>query len=79
MHCNRAAINLKIKNYGKVVLNGVEIVNFALGDEAWDTMVAESKFATWPAFGKTPTGKIALQDHGEPLEIAYRNIKIKEL
>lgn len=67
------------KNYGKVVLNGVEIVNFALGDEAWDTMVAESKFATWPAFGKTSTGKIALQDHGEPLEIAYRNIKIKEL
>ncbi|WP_088340151.1 3-keto-disaccharide hydrolase [Robiginitalea sediminis] len=62
---------------GKVVLNGTEIVRFPLGNEAWDTMVAGSKFAGWEGFGKYPTGKIGLQDHGDV--VAYRNIKLKPL
>ena len=43
----------------------------------WDAMVAKSKFADWSDFGKYTTGKIGLQDHGD--QVAYRNIKIKEL
>lgn len=66
-------------NEGSVVLNGVKIVEFPVNGEAWDAMVANSKFATWEAFGKFKTGKIAFQDHGEPIVIGYRNIKIKEL
>ena len=62
---------------GKVVLNGTEIVSFPLGDQAWDAMVADSKFAGWEGFGAYPNGKIGLQDHGDP--VAYRNIKIKPL
>lgn len=62
---------------GKVVLNGTEVVSFPLGNEAWDTMVANSKFDGWPGFGKYPNGKIGLQDHGD--EVAFRNIKIKLL
>ena len=64
-------------NVGVIVLNGVEIVNFPLANEAWDTMVSKSKFASWEDFGKYPKGKIALQDHGDM--VAYRNIRIKEL
>jgi hypothetical protein len=66
-------------NQGSVVLNGEKIVEFPVTGPEWDKMVADSKFADWPDFGKYRTGKIALQDHGEAIPIAYRNIKIKEL
>lgn len=62
---------------GKVVLNGTEILSFPLGNAAWDAMVEKSKFKGWEGFGKSPTGKIGLQDHGDM--VAYRNIKIKPL
>ena len=64
-------------NTGKVVLNGVDLVDFAVNDPEWSTMVSKSKFADWEAFGKHPTGKIGLQDHGDM--VSYRNIKIKKL
>ncbi|NAS10812.1 3-keto-disaccharide hydrolase [Poritiphilus flavus] len=62
---------------GSVVLNGKEIVNFPVSNEAWNEMVSKSKFADWEGFGKYTTGKIGLQDHWDV--VAYRNIKIKEL
>lgn len=62
---------------GKVSLNGTEIVTFPLGNQAWDDMVANSKFDGWEGFGKYPVGKIGLQDHGD--QVSYRNIKIKPL
>jgi len=74
----RITINHKT-NEGSVVLNGEKIVEFPVNGEAWDTMVANSKFTAWEAFGKSKTGKIALQDHGEAITIGYRNIKIREL
>lgn len=64
-------------NKGKVTLNGVEIVNFPVNGEAWNAMVANSKFKDWEGFGKYPTGHIALQDHSD--KVWYRNIKIKKL
>ena len=64
-------------NEGNVVLNGVEVVDFPVNDPEWKEMVANSKFADWEHFAKYPTGKIALQDHGNG--VAFRNIKIKEL
>ncbi len=69
-------VNHKI-NEGKVVLNGEEITSFKVNGSEWDAMVAKSKFASWQGFGKYPTGKIGLQDHGD--KVSYRNIKIKEL
>jgi hypothetical protein len=62
---------------GSVELNGEKIVSFPLANEEWDAMVAKSKFAGWEGFGKFTTGKIGLQDHGN--QVAFRNIKIKEL
>jgi hypothetical protein len=64
-------------NEGSVELNGETVVEFPVNDPEWGEMVANSKFADWEYFAKYPTGKIALQDHGDG--VAYKNIKIKEL
>ena len=69
-------INHKI-NHGKVVMNGMEIVEFPVKGDPWNQMVANSKFNGWEGFGKFTTGKIGLQDHKDG--VAFRNIKIKEL
>ena len=68
------------KNQGSVELNGTKIVEFPLKGEAWDTMVANSKFkdrCAFRNFGKYETGKIGLQDHGDL--VSFRNIKIRKL
>ena len=64
-------------NQGLVFMNGHQIVEFPLHGDQWTEMVAKSKFADWPVFGKSPKGHIGLQDHGD--RVAYRNIKIKHL
>jgi hypothetical protein len=58
-------------------LNGVKNVEFTMHTPEWDKMVAESKFKTMPDFGKFKRGRIALQDHGDP--VWFRNIKIREI
>ncbi|MEQ9231017.1 MAG: DUF1080 domain-containing protein [Cyclobacteriaceae bacterium] len=73
-------VQLKVNhktNTGWVKLNGTKIVQFEPHGAEWDSLVANSKFATWEGFGKYKTGKIGLQDHGDI--VWYRNIKIKEL
>lgn len=65
------------KNIGIVTLNDTQIVSFPVHGEAWDEMIANSKFKDWEGFGVYTTGHIALQDHGD--KVWYRNIKIKEI
>lgn len=62
---------------GSVELNGTKIVEFPVGNEAWNEMVSKSKFDGWEHFGKYHTGKIGLQDHSD--QVSYKNIKIKQL
>jgi hypothetical protein len=66
---------------GKVthIQNGVKVVKYKLWTPAWDTLVAHSKFKTFPGFteGIAKEGLIGLQDHG--YGIWFRNIKIREL
>ncbi|PKP44710.1 MAG: DUF1080 domain-containing protein [Bacteroidetes bacterium HGW-Bacteroidetes-13] len=64
-------------NLGKLSINGKDAISFPLQGEAWDAMVAKSKFKDWPAFAKIKSGKIGLQDHGN--EVAFRNLKIRAL
>jgi hypothetical protein len=68
-------------NNGKVIhtQNGVKVLEYELWTPAWDTLVAHSKFKTFPGFteGISKEGFIGLQDHGFPFW--FRNIKIREL
>lgn len=68
-----------ILNKGKLqfILNGVEVVKTTMWDTDWDKMVAKSKFASMPDFGKYRSGKIVLQDHGD--KVWFKNILIKKL
>jgi hypothetical protein len=43
----------------------------------WREKVAASKFKEWPTFGRSLTGHIVLQDHGD--RVAFRNIKIRHI
>jgi hypothetical protein len=58
-------------------LNGVQTVKTTMWDDAWNEMVAGSKFKDMPDFAKFKEGHIALQDHGD--DIWFRNIEIKRL
>ena len=73
---NKAEI---ISNKGKLdfYLNGEKIIDTTMWDDAWNKMVAGSKFKSMPDFGKFKSGKIVFQDHGD--EVWYKNIMIKTL
>ena len=67
----------RVKNLGKVVLNGKELYNYAVRGEQWQKLVEASKFKDWEGFSSTETGHIGLQDHAH--EVWFRNIRIKEI
>ena len=58
-------------------LNGELLVEYDLGSPDWESRVAASKFARWPRYGRVPEGRIALQDHGDP--VWFRNLRIRRL
>ena len=68
-----------IVNKGKLdfMLNGTNVVSTTLWDDAWNKMIAASKFKDMPGFATFRSGRIALQDHGD--EVWFRNIQIKKL
>ncbi len=68
-----------VQNKGKVEhwLNGEKLVEYDMNTPAWKEMIAKSKFAKMPLFGKSMKGHLALQDHGN--KVWFRNIKIKTL
>lgn len=57
--------------------NGVKVVETEMWTPEWKEMIANSKFKDMPLFGTIKKGKIALQDHGDP--VWFRNIKVKPL
>jgi hypothetical protein len=71
---------VEIKAYNgqlQFYINGEEVLNTTLWDDAWRNLVAGSKFKDMPDFGTFKSGKIALQDHGD--DVWFRNIKIRRL
>jgi len=58
-------------------MNGTKYVEYEIGSADWNEKVAKSKFGKYPLFAKAAKGRICLQDHGN--EVAFRNIKIREL
>ncbi len=58
-------------------LNEVHILSTQLWGDAWQRLIAGSKFKNMPDFGTFHTGRIGLQDHGN--SVWFRNIKIRRL
>lgn len=68
-----------VVDHGKVEhwLNGVKVVAYDMNSADFKARVAASKFKAWPAFAASPTGHIALQNHGDA--VAFRALKIRVL
>lgn len=73
---NQVRILLKNKHL-QVWQNGIATADVVIGSEAWQRLLASSKFANWPGFGTLARGHIGLQDHGDP--VCFKQIRIREL
>lgn len=58
-------------------LNGKKVLEYERGSKAFMEAKSKSKFKDVADFGTMESGHILLQDHGD--EMAFRNIKIREL
>jgi hypothetical protein len=58
-------------------LNGKRMGQYELGSTEWMDKVKASKFDAWKGYGRSQTGRIALQDHGDV--VSFRNIRIRVL
>jgi sugar phosphate isomerase/epimerase len=63
-------------------LNGVKVLEYTRGNEAFRRAVDVSKYKTWGTdgrrWGELPEGRLLLQDHSDSF-VSYCNLKIKEL
>lgn len=60
-------------------LNGVKVVEYTLGDDAWKKEKAEGKWKDAPGYGAAEKGAIAIQDYHGKGKVWFRNLKIKPL
>ncbi|MEM9258954.1 MAG: DUF1080 domain-containing protein [Bacteroidota bacterium] len=58
-------------------LNDKKQVEYANTGPEWKAMIAKSKFKDMNNWGMFTSGKISLQDHGDP--VWYRNIRLRKL
>lgn len=57
-------------------LNGELAIDVTVGSDEWKEIFATSKFRATEGYAQNATGKLMLQDHGNP--VWFRNLKIRE-
>lgn len=73
---NKARITVQ-RGFLTLFLNGKKTASTELHSLKWADLVAGSKFKSMPDFGKYPSGRLDLQDHGDT--VWFRNMKIRRL
>ncbi|MFD2967538.1 3-keto-disaccharide hydrolase [Sphingobacterium bambusae] len=74
---NRGRVVVTADNQVTHYLNGVKMLSYQRGSQAFKDIVAISKYKDWDKFGEASTGHILLQDHGD--EVSFRSIKVKKV
>jgi hypothetical protein len=58
-------------------LNGKKVLEYDLASDNLASLIAQSKFKSFPQFARMSEGYIALQFHGD--NVWYRNVRVREL